>query len=163
MINRLKQNLRVIAPILALAFYLGGAQAESFSELEDPFVVIDYDASITRLPSEYQQQAREWRKQLLGLESQLSQETANQHLRLEVSFNALYQQLEQLFYEAKIDVVKVNILEELPAEEQLSVLKLWRDIQSKEIALLAEYYNQNTEQQLAEQYARLDEILSSLN
>ncbi|MDO6686173.1 MULTISPECIES: hypothetical protein [unclassified Agarivorans] len=163
---RLKQNLRLLAPLLALALYLGGAQAEAIKDFEpfnDPFIVVDYDASISRLPLDKQSQALDWREQMLALEYQLDSSELDDNVKAEISFSVLYQRLDQLFYETKTDLVKVNVLESLTSEEQLQALKLWRDIQHSEIALLSNTYNEAEEQKIFEKYAKLDAILASIN
>ncbi|WP_221074164.1 hypothetical protein [Agarivorans aestuarii] len=163
---RLKQNLRLFAPVLAFAFYFSGLHAEEVRNLEnlsDPFVVVDYDASIANLPSDKQALARDWRKQMLALEQQLESAENTDKLKVNVTFNTLYQQLDQLFADNQTDLIKVNVLANLSNEEQLQALELWRDIQLKEIDLLSHNYSETEEQELYKKYAKLDAILASID
>jgi formyltetrahydrofolate hydrolase len=163
---RLKQNLRLFAPVLAFAFYFSGLQADEIHKLEtlsDPFVVVDYDASIPYLPADKQDLAKDWRKQMLALEHQLESAENKDKLKVNITFNTLYQQLDQLFADNQTDLIKVNVLANLSNEEQLQALELWRDIQLKEIDLLSHNYSETEEQELYNKYAKLDAILSSID
>ncbi|WP_163131483.1 hypothetical protein [Agarivorans sp. Alg241-V36] len=163
---RLKQNLRLFAPVLAFAFYFSGLQAEQIDKLEtlsDPFVVVDYDASIPYLPADKQDLAKDWRKQMLALEHQLEGAENKDKLKVNITFNTLYQQLDQLFADNQTDLIKVNVLANLSNEEQLQALELWRDIQLKEIDLLSHNYSETEEQELYKKYAKLDAILATVD
>ncbi|WP_427977696.1 hypothetical protein [Agarivorans sp.] len=164
--KRLKQNLRLFAPVLAFAVYMAGPQAEDLAELnalKDPFMMVDYDASIALLPIELQAQAREWRAYMKQLEDKFALDSKNTSLKTEVSFSSLYQQLDQLFAQAQIEPVKVNVLESLSNEQRLKALTLWKDIQRSEIDLLSQQYDATAEKAIDEKYAKLDAILASID
>ncbi|MCL6417062.1 hypothetical protein MIB92_15480 [Aestuariirhabdus sp. Z084] len=91
----------------------------------DPFMEIDYPGSIAALPAQYQTEANKLMQTLIKLEDSLGDELS---LEDEVRLEVLERRLDEMFYNAKVDYVEIDLLAALSDADQLKAFKLWREI-----------------------------------
>ena len=168
---KLTQKLAALSLPATLALFLSCARAGDLAQeaitldlvaTTDPFIVIDYKATLAKLPPAEQASARSWLQELDALEARLDGEAVD--MDTEAKLMVLNQRLDELLLKAKVAPVEIDLLEQLPEDRQLHALKLWRSIQREEnTAMLQGAYGSAMDKQLERKYGELEAILADLD
>lgn len=140
----------IVAPAISHAktsdcqTYIGFS--ENYNDM-DPFISIDFEASINKLPEEEKTKAQTLYNQLTEFENNITGDELS--IEDEIRISVLYSRLDNIFIDSNIDHVEIDLLKNLSDADQLKALNLWRKISNEKCA-------DNIEESLAE----LDELLN---
>jgi hypothetical protein len=121
--------------------------SENYNDM-DPFITIDFKASINKLPEEEKTKAQALYNQLTEFENNITEDELS--IEEETRINILYSRLDNIFMSSNVDHVEIDLLKNLSDADQLKALILWRKISNKKCA-----------DNIDESFVELDELLSA--